>query len=154
MIHNNPISRPKNTTIDVSFFVYSALFLLHSICCVSGRILNRFSKDIGTMDEQLPKVMLEALQMTFVICGILVMEAIINQWMLIPIIILIVLFLLGTKFYLKTAQNVKRLEGIGKYWKNYEKKSRKISFHFLIFLYNSSLRQKKIHTLSLMVLGS
>lgn len=67
------------------------------------------------MDEQLPKVMLEALQITFVICGILVMEAIINQWMLIPIIILIVLFLLGTKFYLKTAQNVKRLEGIGKY---------------------------------------
>ncbi|XP_012230272.1 ATP-binding cassette subfamily C member 4-like [Linepithema humile] len=80
----------------------------------SGRILNRFSKDIGTMDEQLPRVMLEALQITIVICGILVMEAIINQWMLIPIAIIIVLFFLGTKFYLRTAQNVKRLEGIAK----------------------------------------
>lgn len=28
----------------------------------SGRILNRFSKDIGTMDEILPKTMLEAIQ--------------------------------------------------------------------------------------------
>jgi len=67
------------------------------------------------MDEELPKVMLEALQMTVAICGILIMEAIINQWMLIPVIILIVLFFLGTKFYLRTAQNIKRLEGIGKY---------------------------------------
>jgi hypothetical protein len=67
------------------------------------------------MDEQLPKVMLEALQMAFVICGILIMEAIINQWMLIPIIILVVLFLLGSKFFLRTAQSVKRLEGISEY---------------------------------------
>lgn len=28
----------------------------------SGRILNRFSKDVGTMDEILPKTMLEAIQ--------------------------------------------------------------------------------------------
>lgn len=28
----------------------------------SGRILNRFSKDMGTMDEVLPKTMLEAIQ--------------------------------------------------------------------------------------------
>lgn len=31
----------------------------------SGRILNRFSKDIGTMDEILPKTMLEAIQVIY-----------------------------------------------------------------------------------------
>lgn len=67
------------------------------------------------MDEVLPKTMLEAIQVTFVIIGILIMEVIINQWMMIPIVILVVLFMLATKFYIRTAQNVKRLEGISKY---------------------------------------
>jgi ABC-type multidrug transport system fused ATPase/permease subunit len=31
----------------------------------SGRILNRFSKDIGTIDELLPRCMLESIQVTF-----------------------------------------------------------------------------------------
>lgn len=80
----------------------------------SGRILNRFSKDMGTMDELLPRAMLEALQMCSVVFGIMVMEVIIIQWMLILVVILIVLFYFSTKIYLKTAQNVKRLEGVTK----------------------------------------
>ncbi|XP_073368124.1 LOW QUALITY PROTEIN: multidrug resistance-associated protein 4 [Mycetomoellerius zeteki] len=80
----------------------------------SGRILNRFSKDMGIMDEWLPKVMLEALQGSCVVFGIMILEAIIIQWMLIFIAIVIVLFFFMTKFYLKTAQNVKRLEGVTK----------------------------------------
>ncbi|KAG5307336.1 MRP4 protein, partial [Acromyrmex insinuator] len=80
----------------------------------SGRILNRFSKDIGIMDELLPKVMLEALQGCCVVCGIMIMEAILIQWMLIFITIVIVLFFFMTKFCLKTIQSVKRLEGVTK----------------------------------------
>lgn len=67
------------------------------------------------MDELLPKVMLEAIQMTIVMGGILVMEAIINYWMIIPIVILIILFILISKVYFRIAQNVKRLEGVSKY---------------------------------------
>lgn len=77
--------------------------------------MNRFSKDIGTMDELLPKVMLEAIQIILVLGGILVMEVIINYWMLIAIAILFTLFIMITKVYLHTAQDVKRLEGISKY---------------------------------------
>lgn len=68
------------------------------------------------MDELLPRAMLEALQMCSVVFGIMVMEVIIIQWMLILVVILIVLFYFSTKIYLKTAQNVKRLEGVSKYW--------------------------------------
>ncbi|XP_014467785.1 PREDICTED: multidrug resistance-associated protein 4-like [Dinoponera quadriceps] len=80
----------------------------------AGRILNRFSKDVGTMDELLPKIMLEALQLTVVMGGILVMEIIINYWMLIAIAILGIIFLLVTKVCLRTAQNTKRLEAVTK----------------------------------------
>ncbi|XP_032678118.1 multidrug resistance-associated protein 4-like [Odontomachus brunneus] len=80
----------------------------------AGRILNRFSKDIGTMDELLPRIMLEAIQITFVMGGILIMEAIINYWMLIPIAILSIMFVLIIKVYIRSSQNVKRLEGVTK----------------------------------------
>ncbi|XP_070149137.1 ATP-binding cassette sub-family C member 4 [Polyergus mexicanus] len=80
----------------------------------SGRILNRFSKDIGAIDELLPVIILEALQMSSVIIAILIMVSILNHWMIIPIVIMCILFLLITKFYLRTAQSVKRLEGISK----------------------------------------
>lgn len=36
-----------------------------------GRILNRFSKDMGAVDEMLPKVVLETLQIFFLMIGIL-----------------------------------------------------------------------------------
>ncbi|XP_036143719.1 multidrug resistance-associated protein 4 isoform X2 [Monomorium pharaonis] len=80
----------------------------------SGRILNRFSNDVGTMDEMLPRVMLEALQFICIVCSIMTMEVILNPWMLIIIMVLIVLFFFTMKFYLRTVQNIKRLEGITK----------------------------------------
>ncbi|XP_036142952.1 multidrug resistance-associated protein 4-like [Monomorium pharaonis] len=80
----------------------------------SGRILNRFSKDMGTMDEILPKVMLEAFQVIFLVCDVMIIEVILNPWMLIIIMVLTVLFFFTMNFYLSTAQNVKRLEGITK----------------------------------------
>ncbi|XP_029676365.1 multidrug resistance-associated protein 4-like [Formica exsecta] len=77
----------------------------------SGQILNRFSKDIGTIDEMLPKIILEAFQIDSALLAILIIESILNRWMIIPIIILVILFFFITKFYLRTAQNLKRLEG-------------------------------------------
>ncbi|KYN37245.1 Multidrug resistance-associated protein 4 [Trachymyrmex septentrionalis] len=77
----------------------------------SGRILNRFSKDMGIMDEWLSKLMLEAIQGFCVVCSIMTMEAIINQWMLILIATLVILFFFATKSYMKIGQDLKRLEG-------------------------------------------
>lgn len=70
------------------------------------------------MDELLPRAMMDALQISFVVVATLIMEVIINYWMLIPIVVVSILFFMITKFYLKTAQNVKRLEGVSKYWGN------------------------------------
>ncbi|XP_057321788.1 ATP-binding cassette sub-family C member 4-like [Microplitis mediator] len=80
----------------------------------SGRILNRFSKDVGAMDELLPRAMLEALQILFLMMGIFVIILSINPWMGVPTVIIGVLFYFIRIYYLKTAQDIRRMEGIAK----------------------------------------
>ncbi|XP_011647242.1 multidrug resistance-associated protein 4-like isoform X2 [Pogonomyrmex barbatus] len=80
----------------------------------SGRILNRFSKDIGAIDEILPPIMLLSIQMFAVLIGILVQILIINWWIIFPIFIMIVLYEMIRRIYIPIAQTIKRLEGIAK----------------------------------------
>lgn len=71
---------------------------------------------MGSMDEILPKVMLETIQVFLVILGINVMVVAMNYWMLIPLTVFLILFYFTRNTYLRTAQSIKRLEGIGKYF--------------------------------------
>ncbi|KAL1514285.1 hypothetical protein ABEB36_003566 [Hypothenemus hampei] len=80
----------------------------------TGRILNRFSKDMGTIDEYLPKCTLDTLQIFLVMSGILGMVFIISPWMIIPALILGFFFIYARKVYLTTAQDIKRLESTTK----------------------------------------
>lgn len=80
----------------------------------SGRILNRFSKDMGAIDEILPRVMMEAIQIILVMCGILVVVMIVNPPMIVALAVAAVLFTLIIKLYLRPSQDLKRLEGICK----------------------------------------
>ncbi|KAL6264110.1 hypothetical protein P5V15_004188 [Pogonomyrmex californicus] len=80
----------------------------------SGRILNRFSKDIGAIDEILPPIMLLSIQMFAVLIGILVQILIINWWIIFAIFIMIVLYEMIRRIYIPIAQTIKRLEGIAK----------------------------------------
>ncbi|XP_012058533.1 PREDICTED: probable multidrug resistance-associated protein lethal(2)03659 [Atta cephalotes] len=78
----------------------------------SGRILNRFSKDIGAIDELLPKAILDAGQMCMLMFGSLVMTCVVNPIFLVPVVIISGIFYWIRKVYLKTSKNIKRLEGI------------------------------------------
>ncbi|CAF4884021.1 unnamed protein product [Pieris macdunnoughi] len=80
----------------------------------SGRILNRFTKDMGALDEILPRTLLDVLQIYSTLIAILVLNAIALYWTLIPSALLMILFVLFVKVYLRTAQGVKRLEGTTK----------------------------------------
>lgn len=76
----------------------------------SGRILNRFSKDLGQVDEILPSVMMDVMQILLVILGIIVVLCIVNVWYLLVTFILVIIFYLLRSFYLTTSRDVKRLE--------------------------------------------
>uniref|UniRef100_A0A182JZF0 Uncharacterized protein n=1 Tax=Anopheles christyi TaxID=43041 RepID=A0A182JZF0_9DIPT len=78
----------------------------------SGRILNRFSKDMGAIDELLPKAMIEAIQILLVMTGILTMITIVNPLLLVPLLAAVLLYAIALKLYLRPIQDMKRLEGI------------------------------------------
>lgn len=80
----------------------------------SGRVLNRFSRDMGVIDEVLPRMLLEAIQILLVMCGILVSVAYANYYMIIVMVVLGFAFIYLRNLYVATARDVKHLEGISK----------------------------------------
>lgn len=80
----------------------------------SGRVLNRFSKDIGAVDEMLPTALIDCLQIGLSLLGIIIVVAIANVWLLIPTVFVGIIFYYLRIFYLATSRSVKRLEGVSK----------------------------------------
>ncbi|XP_077294803.1 putative multidrug resistance-associated protein lethal(2)03659 [Arctopsyche grandis] len=78
----------------------------------SGRILNRFSKDMGSIDEVLPSACIDVLQIGLSLIGIITVVAIVNYWLLIPTLGVGFIFYLLRIYYLSTSRSVKRLEGV------------------------------------------
>ncbi|KAG7304443.1 ABCC5 [Plutella xylostella] len=78
----------------------------------SGRILNRFSKDMGIIDEVLPKMYMESVQVFMMMMGILVMVAMVNPYMLLTTAACGALMYLWSILYLNTVQGIKRVEGV------------------------------------------
>lgn len=78
----------------------------------AGRILNRFSKDIGCMDDTLPPQFLLAVQLCLFTLGATFLSAATNYWLVIGITPLILLFLYFGRYFLKTSRELKRLEAI------------------------------------------
>lgn len=144
--------RSSKTLHDKSF-----LSLLHSPMRFfdtnpSGRILNRFSKDMGAVDELLPKAIIDSVQVNtnflqpfsgtqtasnfsslyvriffppftleqnlLVMSGILILIAITTSGAIFLVALggAVLLYGLILKLYLQTAQDLKRLEGISKFF--------------------------------------
>lgn len=80
----------------------------------NGRILNRFSKDMGLVDEALPKALLDSGQMLLNIMGAVLLFIIVNPYFIGLLVAFSVVFVFLRRAYLKTWKNVKRLEGISK----------------------------------------
>ena len=77
-----------------------------------GRILNRFSKDVGCMDELLPARFLMAIQKSLIMFTACLLPVVANVWLLVAIVPLIILVVYFTRYYLKTSRDLKRLESI------------------------------------------
>lgn len=80
----------------------------------SGRILNRFAKDLGVIDELLPRVLLDAIQTNLNMIGAITLTAFVNPMFLVPISFIGIIFMLARNVYLRTSKNIKRLEGISR----------------------------------------
>uniref|UniRef100_A0A669ETJ2 Multidrug resistance-associated protein 4 n=1 Tax=Oreochromis niloticus TaxID=8128 RepID=A0A669ETJ2_ORENI len=75
-----------------------------------GRILNRFSKDIGYLDSLLPWTFVDFIQVFLQVIGVIAVAAVIIPWILIPVVPLLVVFLFLRCYFLQTSRDIKRLE--------------------------------------------
>lgn len=77
-----------------------------------GRILNRFSKDIGHIDSTLPWTFVDFIQVFLQILGVIAVASSVIPWILIPVLPLLLVFLFLRRYFLQTSRDIKRLEGI------------------------------------------
>jgi len=76
----------------------------------SGRILNRFSKEVGVCDDFLPLTAFDFLQTTLLCLSIVVLAIAVAPWVIIAAAPLIVASIQLRSYYMLTARAVKRLE--------------------------------------------
>jgi ATP-binding cassette subfamily C (CFTR/MRP) protein 4 len=81
----------------------------------SGRILNRFSKDMGMIDEVIPVVFSELFKTVLLVGGSFVILMVFNYWMTIPTVLFFLLIYLYSVAFNPVISNVKRIEGTSKF---------------------------------------
>lgn len=79
-----------------------------------GNILNRFSKDLTSVDEMMPFTIHVVLQVLCNIIGIAILIATVNTLLLVPIAILGTVLVILRKYSLKTVRSLKRLDATSK----------------------------------------
>ncbi|XP_030747810.1 probable multidrug resistance-associated protein lethal(2)03659 [Sitophilus oryzae] len=97
-MHNNMFNRVINATMR--FF--------NTNC--SGRILNRFSKDMGAIDEKLPYVLIDTIQIALNVLAVNFVIASVDPWIIIPTCVIASLFYFYRTVFLRTSRNIKRIE--------------------------------------------
>jgi ABC-type multidrug transport system fused ATPase/permease subunit len=78
----------------------------------TGRVLNRFSKDQGSVDEQLPMVSFDSLQALMMVVGAFTLLVVVVPFILPVFIPLGIAFFWVQRRYLKTSRELKRFEAI------------------------------------------
>jgi ATP-binding cassette subfamily C (CFTR/MRP) protein 4 len=81
----------------------------------SGRIVNRFSKNLGCIDRIIPVMLFELITNIFYVIGIFVVISILNYWLILPAVELVLFFYLLAHLFKPINKNLRRTEGIGKF---------------------------------------
>jgi ATP-binding cassette subfamily C (CFTR/MRP) protein 4 len=81
----------------------------------SGRILNRFSKDMVCIDQRISVFLFEIITLVFNVIGIFVVISISNLWLTFPAIALIILFYIFAHLFKPINKNIRRTEAIGEF---------------------------------------
>ncbi|KAG9335857.1 hypothetical protein JZ751_003514 [Albula glossodonta] len=76
----------------------------------SGRIMNRFTKDMATIDDMLPLILFDFIQLTIIVLGAIFVVSIMRPYIFIAAIPLSVTFVVLRKYFLRTGQQLKQLE--------------------------------------------
>ncbi|CAB1313480.1 unnamed protein product, partial [Coregonus sp. 'balchen'] len=76
----------------------------------TGRIMNRFTKDMATIDDMLPLALFDLIQLSLIVLGAIFTVSIMRPYIFIAAIPLAVIFMVLRKYFLRTGQQLKQLE--------------------------------------------
>ncbi|KAL3283460.1 hypothetical protein HHI36_006604 [Cryptolaemus montrouzieri] len=97
-LHNNIFSKVMHASME--FFD----------CTSSGKILNRFSREMQVADEFIPRTIMEALMFVNSLLAAMVIVLLLNPYVLVMVAIMSITFILISYFYMKTSKNIKEVE--------------------------------------------
>ena len=80
----------------------------------AGRVMNRFTKDLGIIDEKLPETLYDTTHIFFEMIGVIVLACISNYFVLVPTFFMIIVLLITRHFYVGPVRAVKRNEALCK----------------------------------------
>eukprot|EP01063_Lacrimia_lanifica_P027522 TRINITY_DN3875_c0_g1_i1.p1 TRINITY_DN3875_c0_g1~~TRINITY_DN3875_c0_g1_i1.p1 ORF type:complete len:1364 (+),score=450.81 TRINITY_DN3875_c0_g1_i1:40-4131(+) len=80
----------------------------------SGRVLNRFSKDVGQLDELLPWSFYDTMVIMAIVVGSIVVIAIFNPWVILGTAPVIGVFLYTRRYFVMSSREIKRLEAVSR----------------------------------------
>ncbi|XP_004086270.1 cystic fibrosis transmembrane conductance regulator [Oryzias latipes] len=76
----------------------------------TARIMNRFTKDMAIIEDMLPPMLFDLIQLTLLVIGCIFTVSIMRPYIFIAAIPLAVIFVVLRKYYLRTGQQLKQLE--------------------------------------------
>jgi ABC-type multidrug transport system fused ATPase/permease subunit len=79
-----------------------------------GRIINRFSKDIYTIDEQLPQTIRGYLGSLCKVIGVLLYICVITPFFIVCLVPIIVFYSVSQKYYIRTSRELTRLDSMSR----------------------------------------
>ncbi|XP_068132527.1 cystic fibrosis transmembrane conductance regulator isoform X1 [Hyperolius riggenbachi] len=76
----------------------------------TGRILNRFSKDMAILDDLLPLTVFDFIQLILIVIGAITVVSIMEPYIFLATVPVIIAFILLRSYFLHTSQQLKQLE--------------------------------------------
>ncbi|KAK1166934.1 cystic fibrosis transmembrane conductance regulator-like [Acipenser oxyrinchus oxyrinchus] len=76
----------------------------------TGRIINRFTKDIAVIDDMLPLVIFDVVQLVLIVLGAMLVVSVMEPYVFLAAIPVIVAFVMLRAYFLRTSQQLKQLE--------------------------------------------
>ncbi|XP_058798977.1 probable multidrug resistance-associated protein lethal(2)03659 isoform X2 [Phymastichus coffea] len=77
-----------------------------------GRIMNRFSKDMGIVDTRVPQTVIDVMQISMFTFAVIGIVASVNLYFIVAAVIVGIIAYFLRIFYIRTSRSIKRLEGI------------------------------------------
>lgn len=79
-----------------------------------GRILNRLTKDVAVVDQDVPFNIVEMNMTVVQVFGVMVMTLVVNVWLLIPCLVLLSCAVALRHYYIRTARDLQRLDSMAR----------------------------------------